>query len=115
MIPVLRLSGTPGLFWVNSCPPLVVSPPDEPYRTLTAPAARALSNGAPTARSAKLSLLKSPAARAKPRSLVLEGNRNPCAPVSIRTVVVRIGGDKVPSMLRSDHDDRGPADRVEDR
>jgi hypothetical protein len=37
------------------------------------------------------------------------------ARVSIRTVAVRVGGDRAPAMLRSDHDDRGPADRVEDR
>jgi hypothetical protein len=47
---------------VNSCPPVVVSPPAEPYSTLTAPAApKALtfSPGAPAARSAKPSWLKS--------------------------------------------------------
>ena len=47
----------------------MVSPPAEPYRTLTAPASAAaptFSNGAPAARSAKPSLSKSPAATAKP-------------------------------------------------
>ena len=33
---------SPGLFWVNSCPPVLVSPPPEPYRTLTAPAKSAV-------------------------------------------------------------------------
>ena len=32
------MPGTPGLFWVNSRPPVLVSPPAEPRSTLTAPA-----------------------------------------------------------------------------
>src|SRR5215211_2561904 len=55
--------------WVNSRPPLVVKPPGGPYSTLTTPAAKTLptdSYGAPTARSAKPSWLKSPAANAQP-------------------------------------------------
>ena len=62
--------GTPGVSWVNSCPPVVVSPPAEPYSTLTAPAApKALtfSPGAPAAKSAKPSWLKSPNASAQPK------------------------------------------------
>ena len=61
--------GTPGLFWVNSWPPVAVSPPAEPGITLTAPAPCALptaSSGAPAARSSKPSLLKSPAANEEP-------------------------------------------------
>src|SRR6266508_4141803 len=57
--------------WVNSCPPTAVSPPAEPGSTLRAPASALLptfSNGAPAARSAKVSWLKSPAASSKPNS-----------------------------------------------
>jgi transposase-like protein len=60
-----------GLFWVNSRPPVVVSPVDEPGSTLAAPASTTLpafSNGAPTARSANVSVLKSPAANSKPKA-----------------------------------------------
>src|SRR5215212_5786894 len=35
--------------------------------------------------------------------------------VSIWAVTVRVDGEKVPSTLRSDHHDRGAADRAEDR
>src|SRR5918994_4049546 len=35
--------------------------------------------------------------------------------VSIRTVAVRVDGDKVPVDAEESRDDRGPADRVEDR
>jgi hypothetical protein len=48
--------------WVNSRPPALVSPPAAPYSTLTAPASERLptaSPGAPAARSAKPSRLKS--------------------------------------------------------
>src|SRR6266508_4170216 len=61
------LSSTPGLSWVNSWLPAPVNPPAEPGRTLTAPAP-AMSpscSPTPTARSAKLSLSKSPAVSAK--------------------------------------------------
>jgi hypothetical protein len=57
--------GTPGLFWVNSWPPVAVSPPAEPGITLTAPARPrlpTLSQGAPAAGSANPSLSKSPPA-----------------------------------------------------
>ena len=57
----------PPATWVNSCPPLMVKPAAEPYRTQPpATSAATASPGAPTARSAKPSLLKSPAARAAP-------------------------------------------------
>jgi hypothetical protein len=80
MVPAVRVSPklssgsallpSPGLFWVNSCPPALESPPAEPYSTLTAPASGmvpTVSNGAPAARSPKPSWSKSPAASASPK------------------------------------------------
>ena len=62
--------GTPELSWVNSRPPLVVSPLAEPGRTLTAPASATAPtslNGAPAARSAVPSWLKSAVVNAAPK------------------------------------------------
>jgi hypothetical protein len=60
---------TPGVSWVNNWLPVPVSPAAPPYSTLTAPTPNRLldSPGAPTARSAKPSLLKSPAAKTSPK------------------------------------------------
>src|SRR5215475_1973270 len=60
---------TPGVSWVKNWLPVAVSPAAPPNSRLTAPASSALptdSNGTPTAKSAKPSLLKSPDAKALP-------------------------------------------------
>ena len=84
--------------WVNSCPPLVESPPPEPYRTLTTPASSLLatsSKGVPAARSAKPLLLKSPAAKVQPnqspRSGLLPTWVNSCPPAVVGRRASRTG------------------------
>ena len=42
--------GTPGVSWVNSCPPVAVSPPADPGNTLTAPASMAARTRSPQER-----------------------------------------------------------------
>src|SRR6266545_2201627 len=64
------LPGTPAVSWVSCWLPVAVSPDAEPYRTVTAPASTIVptsSNSTATARSARLSLLKSPPASRWPR------------------------------------------------
>src|SRR6266508_3793874 len=64
------LPGTPAVSWVSCWLPVAVSPDAEPYRTVTATASTIVptsSNSTATARSARLSLLKSPVASRWPR------------------------------------------------